>query len=174
MLRRLAVFSVDHRGWVSGTILGVALLATIVGLRLRLDALPDLTNNQVLVLTRAAGLTPEEVERIVTRPIEVALGGVPHLVEHRSLSRYGISSVTAVFEDSLDPWLARQMVAERLMTLALPAGVERPELGPLTGGLGEIFHLTLSSSAAHASRAARAGDVARRATAQGGLKASSR
>ncbi len=146
MIRRLAWFSVDHRGWVAGVTLGLAALALLVGIRLRLDALPDLTNNQVLVLTRAPGLTPEEVERIVTRPIEVALGGVPGLLEHRSLSRYGISSVTVVFEDSVNPWLARQIVTERLLTLSLPEGVERPELGPLSGGLGEIFHLTLSSS----------------------------
>jgi len=145
MIRRLAYFSVDHRGWVAGVSLGLAALALAVGVRLRLDALPDLTNNQVLVLTRAPGLTPEEVERIVTRPVEVALGGVPGLVEHRSLSRYGISSVTVVFEDSMSPWLARQIVTERLLTLTLPEGVERPELGPLSGGLGEIFHVTLSS-----------------------------
>jgi cobalt-zinc-cadmium resistance protein CzcA len=145
MIRRIAYFSVDHRGWVAGLSLGLAALALVVGLGLRLDAMPDITNNQVLVLTRAPGLTPEEVERIVTRPVEVALGGVPGLIEHRSLSRYGISSVTVVFEDSVSPWLARQIVTERILTLSLPDGVERPELGPLSGGLGEIFHLTLSS-----------------------------
>jgi heavy metal efflux system protein len=145
MIRRIAYFSVDHRAAVAGVSLGLAALATVVGMRLPLDALPDLTNNQVLVLTRAPGLTPEEVERIVTRPVEVALGGVPGLIEHRSLSRYGISSVTVVFQDSVSPWLARQIVTERLLTLSLPDGVERPELGPLSGGLGEIFHVTLSS-----------------------------
>lgn len=145
MIRRIAYFSVDHRGWVAGVSLALAALALLVGIRLRLDALPDLTNNQVLVLTRAPGLTPEEVERIVTRPVEVALGGVPGLVEHRSLSRYGISSVTVVFDDDVSPWLARQIVTERLLTLSLPDGVDRPELGPLSGGLGEIFHVTLSS-----------------------------
>ncbi len=146
MIRRLAYFSVDHRGWVAGLSLGLAALALAVGIRLRLDAMPDITNNQVLVLTRAPGLTPEEVERVVTRPVEVALGGVPGLLEHRSLSRYGISSVTVVFDDSMSPWLARQIVTERLLTLSLPDGVERPELGPLSGGLGEIFHVTLSSA----------------------------
>ncbi len=146
MIRRIAEFSVDHRGAVVGVVLVLAGIALAIGLRIRLDALPDLTNNQVLVLTRAPGLTPEEAERVVTRPIEVALGGVPGILEHRSLSRYGISSVTVIFDDDVSPWLARQMVSERLLGVDLPPGIERPELGPLTGGLGEIFHLTLSSS----------------------------
>ncbi|MCA2981531.1 MAG: efflux RND transporter permease subunit, partial [Myxococcaceae bacterium] len=144
MIRRLVEWSVDARGWVTGLTLVAATAALVVGLRLRLDALPDLTNNQVIVLTRAPGLTPEEVERLLTRPIEVALAGVPDLVEQRSLSLSGISSVTVVFERSVSPWLTRQMVSERLATLALPIDAS-PELAPLTGGLGEIFHLTLSS-----------------------------
>jgi cobalt-zinc-cadmium resistance protein CzcA len=144
MIRRLVEWSVDTRGWVTGLTLVLAALALGVGVRLRLDALPDLTNNQVIVLTRAPGLTPEEVERLITRPIEVAVAGVPDLVEQRSLSLSGISSVTVVFERRVSPWLTRQMVSERLSTLALPVDAA-PELGPLTGGLGEIFHLTLSS-----------------------------
>ena len=120
--------------------------APLVGMFLKFDALPDTTNNQVLVLTRAPGLTPEEVERLVTRPIEVGLGGLPGLVEQRSLSRYGISSVTAVFEDGVDTYRARQMVQERLTGLVLPARRRpRPSSGPVTGGLGEIFHFTLDS-----------------------------
>lgn len=144
MIRRLVEWSVDARGWVTGLTLLLATLVFAMGLRLRLDALPDLTNNQVVVLTRAPGLTPEEVERLLTRPIEVALAGVPDLVEQRSLSLYGISSVTVVFERGLSPWLTRQMVSERLASLTLPVEAS-PELAPLTGGLGEIFHLTLSS-----------------------------
>jgi hypothetical protein len=77
--------------------------------------------------------------------VEVGLGGLPGLVEQRSLSRYGISSVTAVFEDGVDPYRARQMVQERLTGLTFPPGVFAPELGPVTGGLGEIFHFTLDS-----------------------------
>ncbi len=145
MIRRLAEGAVTHRGWVVGLTLALATAALLWGRGLRLDALPDVTTNQVLVLTRAPGLTPEEVERTLSRPIEAALGGVPGLREQRSLSRYGISSVTVVFDDDVSPWLARQMVTERLLSLELPEGVSRPELGPLTGGLGEIFHLTLSS-----------------------------
>ena len=125
----------------------LALAATRVALDLRLDALPDVTTNQVVVLTRAAGFTPEEVERLVTRRVEASLGGVPGLESQRSLSRYGISSVTAVFGDDVDPFRARQVVGERLSVLAsdLPDGVDPPEIGPYTGGLGEIYQFTLGS-----------------------------
>lgn len=148
MISKLVTASVRHRNWTLGLTAGLALLAGMLALRMELDALPDITTNQVLVLTRAPGLTPEEVERRVTRPVETALGGIPGLAEHRSLSRYGISSVTAVFEDEVDPYRARQLVQERLSVLgdSLPPGVDSPELGPLTGGLGEIFHFTLSSA----------------------------
>jgi len=145
LIQALVRWSVRHRVLVVGTTLALMLVGAMVGSFLKFDALPDTTNNQVLVLTRAPGLTPEEVERLVTRPVEVALGGLPGLVEQRSLSRYGISSVTAVFEDGLDVYRARQMVQERLTGLSFPPGVSSPELGPVTGGLGEIFHFTLDS-----------------------------
>jgi cobalt-zinc-cadmium resistance protein CzcA len=145
LIQALVRWSVRHRVLVVGATLALMVVGAIVGSFLKFDALPDTTNNQVLVLTRAPGLTPEEVERLVTRPIEVGLGGLPGLVEQRSLSRYGISSVTAVFDDGLDVYRARQMVQERLTALSFPPGVSAPELGPVTGGLGEIFHFTLDS-----------------------------
>ncbi|HET9598668.1 MAG TPA: CusA/CzcA family heavy metal efflux RND transporter [Anaeromyxobacteraceae bacterium] len=147
MIGRVVAWSVEHRVLVATVTLLLAIAGVVVGAQLRFDALPDITNNQVLVLTRAPGLTPEEVERLVTRPLESALGGTPGLVEHRSVSRYGISSITAVFADSVEVYLARQMVKERLdgATAGFPPGVSAPELGPVTGGLGEIFHFTVSS-----------------------------
>ncbi|MFO0587642.1 MAG: CusA/CzcA family heavy metal efflux RND transporter [Polyangiaceae bacterium] len=140
--------AIARRGLVIALTLVFVVVAAVFGSRLKLDALPDVTNNQVLILTGAPGLTPEEVERQVTRPVELALGGLPGLVEHRSISRYGISSVTAVFEDDVDVYRARQMVSERLVAVngALPVGVGPPDLGPVTGGLGEVFHFTLSST----------------------------
>jgi len=149
MIRAIVRWSAAHpKAVLSGAALFVA-GAAIVSSALKFDALPDITTNQVNVLTTAPGLTPEEVERRVSRPIETALGGLPGLIQHRSVSRYGISSVTAVFDDDVDPYRARQLVQERLNSLsgALPAGIDAPELGPLSGGLGEIFHFTLSSSA---------------------------
>ncbi|ATB32727.1 efflux RND transporter permease subunit [Melittangium boletus] len=147
MITELVRASVKHRGLTLGLTGLFAVLAAILMARMELDALPDITTNQVLVLTLAPGMTPEEVERLVTRPVETSLGGIPGLERHRSLSRYGISSVTAVFGDDVDPLRARQWVQERLAALSgeLPPGVEAPQLGPLTGGLGEIFHFTLNS-----------------------------
>lgn len=147
MIEAIVQASVAHRRAVLLVTFVAALLAAVVAARLRLDALPDVTTNQVLVLTRAHGLTPEEVERLVTRPIEIGLGGIPGMVKQRSVSRYGISSITAVFADDTSPFLARQMVQERLALVGdrLPEDVDAPELGPLTGGLGEIFHFTVRS-----------------------------
>ena len=137
-----AVHRRQHVLLVTGALV---IAAGVVGSRLKLDALPDVTNNQVLVLTRAPGLSPEETERLVTRPIEAALGGMQQLNELRSVSRYGISAVTAVFDDAAPPLAARQITQERLSAVTLPPGVEAPALGPLTGGLGEVFHFSISS-----------------------------
>jgi cobalt-zinc-cadmium resistance protein CzcA len=146
VLGAIVGWSVRHRAWVLASVFLLAIAALIVSRELELDALPDVTGNQVVVLTQAPGLTPSEIERTVTRPVEVAVGGLAGLVEQRSLSRYGISSVTAVFEDDVDPWLARQQVAERVSVLDdLPEGVERPELAPYTGGLGEVVQLAVRS-----------------------------
>ena len=145
-IARLVRGSVTHRVMVLVVTLLLVVGSSLMAMRLKLDALPDVTNNQVLVLTGAPGLSPEEVERLVTRPIETALGGMPRLVELRSISRYGISAVTAVFEDDSPPHLARQITAERLATVVLPPEVETPALGPLTGGLGEVFHFSITSS----------------------------
>jgi cobalt-zinc-cadmium resistance protein CzcA len=148
VIARLVAWSVEQRAAVLAVTALLALAGAAVGSKLKFDALPDVTSNQVLVLTRAPGRTPEEVERLVTRPLETALGGLPDMTSQRSLSRYGISSITAIFEEGADPYRARQLVKERLDAAAgaLPQGVEPPELGPLTGGLGEIFHFTLSSA----------------------------
>jgi cobalt-zinc-cadmium resistance protein CzcA len=140
-------WSVRNRGVVAVAVLVFAIAGIIAGSRLRFDALPDVTGKQVIVLTRAQGLTPEEVERLVTRPIEMALGGLPSSRNQRSISRYGLSSVTVIFEDDVDILRARQLVQERLLGVAgsMPPGVEPPALGPITGGLGEIYHFTVSS-----------------------------
>ena len=147
MIDAIVAWSVKHPRLVPALVLLAALGGGVAGAWLRFDALPDVTGKQVIVLTRAPGLTPEEVERLVTRPIEMALGGVPGSVGQRSISRYGLSSVTAVFGDDADLLSARQLVQERLQSVtgSLPEGVDAPELGPLTGGLGEIYHFTLSS-----------------------------
>ena len=112
---------------------------------LKIDAVPDLTPVQVQVLTRVPALGPVEVEQFVTFPIEVSLNGLPGLRELRSVSRYGLSAVTAIFEDSTDIYRARQLVAERLARAVerIPTEYGRPLMGPLTTGLGEVYQFTL-------------------------------
>jgi heavy metal efflux system protein len=148
VIEAIVGWAIRHRVSVTAVVVLLSIAAAIFAARnLQFDALPDVTTNQVVVLTRAPGLTPQEVERLVTRQVELALGGLPQLEEQRSISRYGISSVTAVFDDAIDPWLARQQVQERIARLgeALPTGVSAPELAPHTGGLGEVYQLTVSS-----------------------------
>ena len=102
---------------------------------------------QVQVLATAGGMSPPEVEKLVTRPIEIQMGGLPRLEEIRSVSKIGLSAITIVFEDGVNDYFARQLVSERMQSVRenLPAGVD-VALGPITTGLGEIFQYTLVSS----------------------------
>ncbi len=113
---------------------------------LPIDAFPDVTNVQVMILTEAAGLTPEDVEQQITFPIEVALQGLPRVRGVRSVSKSALSQVVVVFEDGVDIYFARQLVLERLQSAReeLPAGVA-PKLAPISTGLGEIFQYTIES-----------------------------
>ena len=145
MLRRLVDFSLGNRALV---LIGAALLVVVGGwalTRLPIDAVPDITNVQVQVLTKAPALGPVEMEQFVTYPVEAAMNGLPRLREIRSVSRYGLSAVTVVFEDGVDVWFARQLVAERLVQAreSIPAGLGTPEMGPVTTGLGDVFQFTV-------------------------------
>ncbi|MFZ9625200.1 MAG: efflux RND transporter permease subunit, partial [Burkholderiaceae bacterium] len=113
-------------------------------LRLSVDAFPDVTNVQVQIATEAAGRSPEEIERFVTVPLEIAMTGLPGLVEMRSLNKSGLSIITLVFTDQTDVYFARQMVTERLIevTPRMPAGIV-PVLGPVSTGLGEVYQYTI-------------------------------
>ncbi|MHB9068736.1 MAG: efflux RND transporter permease subunit [Sedimentisphaerales bacterium] len=113
---------------------------------LPIDAFPDVTNQQVMILTQAPGLTPSEVERLITFPIEVDMGGLPDVKQVRSLSKTDLSQVIVIFDDRVDTYFARQLVFERLAQVRdeLPEGVE-PELGPVSTGLGEIYQYVLES-----------------------------
>jgi len=133
-------WSLRHRALVVVAWGLVALAGAVSWSRLPLDAFPDTTPVQVQVNTTAPALTPEEVERQITWPVEQVLSGLPELAEVRSISKFGLSQVTLVFEDGADVWRSRQVVAERLGAVELPAGVEPPQLGPVATGLGEVFH----------------------------------
>jgi len=113
--------------------------------RLPFDAFPDTTPIQVQINTAAPALSPLEVERRITFPVEQTLSGLPGLEEVRSVSKFGFSQVIVVFNDKTDIYLARQLVSERLAGAGLPAGTSRPTLGPVATGLGEVFHYLIQS-----------------------------
>jgi cobalt-zinc-cadmium resistance protein CzcA len=115
-------------------------------MRIPIDAFPDTTPIQVQVNTVAPALSPEEIEQQITLPVELAIGGLPGLTDVRSISKFGLSQVVAIFSDETRIIDARQYISERLASVELPDGIERPQLGPIATGLGEIFHYTLSSS----------------------------
>ncbi len=137
---RIILFSIRQRWMVLAVVLGLAALGVWNFQRLPIDAVPDITNVQVQINTEAPGYSPLEAEQRITFPIEAAISGLPRLDYTRSLSRYGLSQITVVFEDGTDIYFARQLVGERLQAVRgqLPPGVE-PEMGPIATGLGEIF-----------------------------------
>ncbi len=113
--------------------------------RLPVDAFPDTTPVQVQINTVAPALGPEEIEKQLTMPVELAVSGLPHLTSVRSISKFGLSQVVVTFSDDMAIYTSRQLVMERLAGVELPAGIERPELGPISTGLGEVFHYVLRS-----------------------------
>jgi heavy metal efflux system protein len=127
----------------------VVVLLTVAGvrsaIRLPLDAFPDTTPVQVQINTAAPELSPEEVERLITFPVEYAMGGLKGLIELRSVSKFGFSQVVAIFEDGSDVYFARQQINERIGDAKLPEGVNRPKMGPVATGLGEVYHYLLTS-----------------------------
>ncbi len=132
--------SLEHRGAVLVAWLAVALVGVLSLQRLPMDAFPDTTPVQVQVNAAAPALSPLEVERQITAPVEAALSGLPDLEEVRSVSKFGFSQVTLAFAEGADLWRARQTVAERLGGVELPDGIDRPQLGPVATGQGEVFH----------------------------------
>jgi len=145
MLNALIDFSLKNRFVVlllAGILIALGIRA---GGRLPLDAFPDTTPVQVQINTVAPELAPEEAERQITFPIEQALGGLKGLEEVRSVSKFGLSQVVAIFEDGTDIYFARQQINERLGEAQLPQGIERPTMGPVATGLGEVYHYFLYS-----------------------------
>ncbi len=125
----------------------VAALGVRAALQLPIDAVPDITNIQVQVLTSAPALGPVDIERAVTVPVERAMSGLPGMTEVRSVSRFGLSAVTVVFADGTDLQRARQLVQERVNQARedIPPGIDTPELGPLSSGLGEVFQFEVTA-----------------------------
>jgi len=147
MLNKLIRFAVSQR------ILVMIMVTIVIGVglyslqHLPIDAVPDVTNVQVQVLTAAPSLAPLEIERQITFPVEVAMSGLPSIEEIRSVSKFGLSAVTIVFHDGVDTYFARQLVLERLSQAReqIPSSIGSPEMGPISTGLGEIYQYELKA-----------------------------
>ena len=144
MINKIIEFSVNNRLFI----FLASLLLIAYGVKsfqeLSIDAVPDITNTQVQINTQVKGYVPDEIERMITFPIEYAMNGIPGVQTIRSVSKYGISQVTVIFEEETDIYRARQLVGEKLQNIELPEGIV-PEMGPISTGLGEIFHYSIEA-----------------------------
>lgn len=145
MINKVITWSLEHR--LAVIVLALILMSSgIFAVRnLPIDAFPDTTPVQVQINTTAPALSPLEIEQQITFPVEQAISGLPGLEVVRSISKFGFSQVTVVFEDGTGIYFARQLIMERLQTVELPPGIAAPKMGPMATGLGEVFHYVLSS-----------------------------
>ena len=145
MLNKIIAFSIKNKLVVGFFTLLLIVWGAWSATKLPIDALPDITNNQVQIITVTPTLATQEVEQFITYPIEKSLANLPDLVELRSISRFGLSVITVVFEEKVDIYFARQQINEKLREAEgeLPEGLGRPELGPVSTGLGEIYQYAL-------------------------------
>ncbi|MBI2823058.1 MAG: efflux RND transporter permease subunit [Planctomycetia bacterium] len=153
MLAWLIDWSLRHRYLVLAAAAGVVAAGLFSLRRLNIDAFPDTTPVQVQINTVAPALVPEEMERQVTFPIELAISGMPGLEHLRSISQFGLSQVVVTFRDGTDIYFARQLINERLGTVEIPPGIDRPQMGPVATGLGEVLHYILLSEGESAGEA---------------------
>ncbi|MBR9860986.1 CusA/CzcA family heavy metal efflux RND transporter [bacterium] len=154
MINQIISFSIKNK-----LIIGFLTIALIAGgiwsiTKVPLDAVPDITNNQLQVITQAPNLGTEDIEQFVTYPVEVSMANLPGVTEIRSISRFGLSVVTIVFEDDMGTYLPRQLVAEKLTEVKakIPQGFGEPSMGPISTGLGEIYQYTLEVDSAYLSQ----------------------
>lgn len=145
MINRIIDFSINNK-FIIGLLTCVLIVAGIWSMiKVPVDAQPDITNNQVQVITQAPNLGTQDIEQFVTYPVEIAMGNLPGVKEIRSVSRFGLSVVTIVFDDGMGTYLPRQLVAEKLSAVKdeIPEGFGQPAMGPISTGLGEIYQYTL-------------------------------
>ena len=145
MLAWLITWSLHNRSLVLAATMGVAIAGVISLGALTIDAFPDTTPVQIQINTASPSLAPEEVERQITFPVELAISGLPGLKQVRSLSQFGLSQVVVTFEDDTNIYFARQLINERLTTVEMPPGIDRPEMGPVATGLGEVLHYVVQT-----------------------------
>ena len=154
MLDSIIHYSIRHKLIIGLFTIGLIVWGGYSLMRLPIDAVPDITNNQVQVITIAPSQSALDIERLVTFPVEQTMSTIPGIEEIRSFSRFGLSVVTIVFEDNVDVYWARQQVSERLITATkqIPAGISQPEIAPLTTGLGEIFQYVIKPKKGYESK----------------------
>ncbi len=145
MFKTIIHFSIKNKIVVGVFTIGLIIWGFWSAARLAVDALPDVTNNQVVVITKAPTLAAQEVEQFITYPVEKALSNVQGIEEMRSFSRFGLSVITVVFKENMDIYFARQLIAEKLKIAEdeIPKSVGKPEIGPVTTGLGEIYQYVI-------------------------------
>lgn len=147
MINKIIHFSVYRRNIIFFLAAMLAITGWVTFENLPIDAVPDITNVQVQINTTIEGLAPEEIERNITVPVETTMNGIAGVTQVRSITRFGLSQVTVVFEDDMDIYRARQLISERLQSISgeLPAGAQ-PKLGPISTGLGEIFYYSVEAT----------------------------
>lgn len=145
MLDKIIHFSIKNKLVIGILTFFLIIWGVLSATRLPIDAVPDITNNQVQIITVCPTLAGQEVEQLVTFPIEQSIANLPDLVETRSISRFGLSVITVVFEEKIDIYFARQLINERLKEAEenIPKGIGKPELGPVSTGLGEVYQYIL-------------------------------
>ena len=151
MIERIISFSIKNKFIVGLFVVALIIWGTFSLTKLPIDAIPDITNNQVQVISLAPSLAVQEVESFITAPIEVAVANIPDIIELRSISRLGLSVITVVFEDGVDVYWARQQLSERLKEAeeVIPEGLAQISLAPISTGLGEIFQYRLVVEKGH-------------------------
>src|ERR1044072_3150265 len=145
MFDKIIRFSIRNKLIIGALTLGLVIWGVYSMNQLPIDAVPDITNNQVQIITQAPSLGAQEVEQYITAPLELAMANIPDVIERRSISRSGISVITIVFRDHVDVYWARQQVGERLKEAErlIPENLGEPSLAPVTTGLGEIYQYVL-------------------------------
>ncbi len=151
MIQKIILFSIRNKLLIALFTLSIVVAGIWSIGKVPIDAVPDITNNQVQVITQAPNLSTEDIEQFVTYPVELALANLPGVIEIRSISRFGLSVTTVVFEDNMGTYLPRQLVLEKLTDIKgeIPEHFGTPFLGPITTGLGEIFQYTLEVDSAY-------------------------
>lgn len=141
MVDRIILFAMHQKLFVMLGVIALVVGGILTAYRLPIDAVPDITSNQVQIFTVAPALAPQEIERLVTYPLEVSMQNLPDVEEVRSVSKFGLSAITVVFYDDVDIYFARQLVGQKLQEAKadLPPGIPEPEMGPVSTGLGEIY-----------------------------------